>query len=357
VTGGAVEVALVEGPGIGVGTRPGGGVGADTAAFGDVGTGTASFSGRAMGSPLRLTLAGLDGSVDPAQLWQLVRDDVEASERAMSRFRDTAELVALNRSLGQTRRVSGRLYAAIAASELARRVTGGRFDPRVHDDLERLGEHGAVPGAGSTTRALSPSVRADQVDRLDPGPVADRWPRRRVVRIDRPIDLGGIGKGLALRWAARRLRSAAPWVGFLLEAGGDIVCHGRAPDGDRWRVGIEDPAGGRRLAIVELTGRAIMTSSTALRAWRSPDGRVVHHLLDPRTGEPSDGGLRSVTVAGSDPAWSEVRTKELFLIGARDVGPAARAAGLPAWWVADDGRLAMTPAARASTIWVGDESA
>lgn len=355
MTVGGVEVALVGGPGTDVSTGPGGGIGAGGRA--GLGADTAAFAGRAMGSPLRLTLAGLDGSVDPARLWQLVRDDVEASERAMSRFRHTAELVALNRSLGQRRRVSGRLYAAIAASERARRVTGGRFDPRVHDDLERLGEHGAVPGAGSTTRALSRSVRPDQADRLDPGPVANRWPRRRVVRIDRPIDLGGIGKGLALRWAARRLRSAAPWVGFLLEAGGDIVCRGRASDGDRWRVGIEDPEGGQRLAIVELTGGAIMTSSTALRAWRAPDGRVVHHLLDPRTGEPSDRGLRAVTVAGSDPAWSEVRTKELFLIGARDVGPAARAAGLAAWWVADDGRLAMTPAARASTTWVRDESA
>ncbi len=73
---------------------------------------------------------------------------------------------------------------------------------------------------------------------------------------------------------------------FLLEAGGDLVARGRDPDGDRWQVGIEDPAGGDDLAVVALADRAIATSSIRVNRWLA-DGRVVHHLLDPRTGEPA----------------------------------------------------------------------
>jgi len=39
-----------------------------------------------------------------------------------------------------------------------------------------------------------------------------------------------------------------------------------------------------------------------VRAWLAPDGRRVHHLLDPRTGEPGGDGLVAVTVAAPDPA-------------------------------------------------------
>ena len=115
--------------------------------------------------------------------------------------------------------------------------------------------------------------------------------------IDEPIDLGGIGKGLALRWAAAIVERNGVG-GFLLEAGGDLVARGPGPVGGSWHVGIEDPGGGpdERAAIAIERG-AVATSSVRLRSWVQ-DGRDVHHLLDPRTGEPANGGLTAVTVLG-----------------------------------------------------------
>ena len=184
-------------------------------------------------------------------------------------------------------------------------------------------------------------------------PVVEHFGRERVV-VARPIDLGGIGKGLTLRWTAARL-AANGATDFLLEAGGDLVAMGRSPDGGPWRLGIEDPGGGDGpLAVIVVSGLAVATSSTRVHRWTT-DGRSVHHLLDPRTGEPADGGLAAVTVASRDPAWAEVWSKVLFLGGWATVAGEARSRGLAAWWVADDGTLAMTAAARASTIWVAAE--
>ncbi len=116
-------------------------------------------------------------------------------------------------------------------------------------------------------------------------------------------------------------------------------------------------AGAVPASVVAASRGAVVTSSRLVRHWRSPAGREVHHLIDPATHEPADDGLVSVTVAGSDPAWSEVWSKSLFVAGRNDIGSLARSRGLAAWWIDADGRVSMTPAARERTLWVRDEPA
>jgi thiamine biosynthesis lipoprotein len=94
-----------------------------------------------------------------------------------------------------------------------------------------------------------------------------------------------------------------------------------------------------------------------VRHWVAPDGAAVHHLLDPRTGRPADGGLLAVTVAHLDPAWAEIWSKALFIGGRDAIGPEARARGMAAWWVENDGSLHLTPAARAQTAWTRSQTA
>ncbi len=145
-------------------------------------------------------------------------------------------------------------------------------------------------------------------------------------------------------------------AGALLEAGGDLVARGAAPQPGPWLIGIESPLVDEEIAVVGLDAGAVCTSSIGVHAWTTADGRAVHHLLDPRTGEPGGAGLVSVTVAATDPAWAEVWSKALFLEGSRGIAPRARALGLAAWWIAEDGAMEMTAAARARTAWVAGEA-
>ena len=295
-----------------------------------------------MGSPLRLTLGGIRATStdDGRRAWDGVVASFETSEAAMSRFRETSELTAFNRVAGRS--VAGRpspwLRRALVASDRAHRVTGGRFDPTVLADLERLG----YPGA--PLPVLEARTPARVIERCG----------RDSLSLPRPVDLGGIGKGLALRWAAAGL-VADGLTDFLLEAGGDLVASGTTVEGEAWYVGIEDPAGGDDLAVIDATGSAVATSSIRVNRWVN-DGRTVHHLIDPRTHEPADSGLLAVTVALGDPAWAEVWSKVLFLGGRDAIAAEARARGLAAWWVTHDGTLEMTPAARALTVWVAAEA-
>lgn len=330
------------------------------------------FERRAMGSPLRLTLVGVE-QAGSGTAWATVSAAVERAEQALSRHRATSDLTALNRRAGdaEPRLVGRELAAALAAAERAWRLTGGMFDPRILDDMERLGWAGApVDDAG--TRAddgpqppsgAGPSIRAAPRESSRSAAFPDRrWlrrvPRTGAVAIAGRVDLDGIGKGLALRWAFAALRAAFPTLGAgtgaLLEAGGDLVVDGPAPQPGPWLIGIEDPLGGpNERAVVAIDRGAVCTSSVRVNMRLRPDGRPVHHLLDPRTGEPGGRGLLAVTVAGPDPAWTEVWSKSLFLEGADEIGPAARQRALAAWWITADGSLEMTPAARQLTAWEG----
>jgi thiamine biosynthesis lipoprotein len=284
--------------------------------------------------------------------WSAVSETFEAAEAAMSRFRETSDLTTINRSAGTGRMVpvDRRLIRALVAADRAGRLTGGRFDARVLGDLERLGYRGVPVQPDEPPPRPPDTIRSSSIGRWLTVDV-----RSSRVAVQTPVDLGGIGKGLALRWAAQAVERAGltgPRMGFLLEAGGDLVARRPAPEGGDWSIAIQDPAGGELpKAVIRLRSGAVATSSIAINRWRDAQDRLVHHLIDPRTGEPGGDGLLSVTVAGPDPAWAEVWSKTLFLAGIDDIASLARSRGLASWWIRDDGDLEMTPAARIRTLW------
>jgi thiamine biosynthesis lipoprotein len=242
-------------------------------------------SGRALGSPLRLSIRADERVADGA--WAAVEEVFAAVDAAMSRFRDDSELTALARRGPEPAAGASRmLVRALSAADRGRRITSGRFEPRIVEALERIGYAG-VPQGGTAAATSATSGGLQNGDRI-----LVRHGRRGPISLPRPVDLGGIGKGLALRWAAaaidRELAAAGYWAGgggYLLDAGGDIVLDGSpSPDGP-WLVGIEDPAGGTApVAALKASGHlAVATSSVRRLRWQL-EGHEVHHLIDPRTG-------------------------------------------------------------------------
>lgn len=303
----------------------------------------ATFSSRSMGSPLRLTVVG-------ATPWRAraARDaawgEMRATDADLSRFRADSELSRINRLAGSgTPFIPGRrLRSLLVTAARAQRITGGRFDPRVIIALEAIGERAGVPlppdGVGAAAAGEGPWLRRDPGDGT--------------FRISVPVDSGGLGKGLGLRWALKAARRAAPdATGLLLEAGGDVAASGTGPGMRPWSIGMEDPRARERLiATLGLPAGAVATSSVAVRSWEH-EGRPVHHLIDPASGRPADTGLLAVSVHAPDPAWAEVLSKALFLAGRNVIGEEARRCGLAAWWVEEDGSFHASPAGRPLTTW------
>jgi thiamine biosynthesis lipoprotein len=171
---------------------------------------------------------------------------------------------------------------------------------------------------------------------------------RREVRVRRGVelDLGSIGKGLASDLAAAAALVAIGGAageggrgGVLVSLGGDIAVGGTPPDGG-WRILIaedsETPPDAAGEVVAIETG-AIATSSTTVRRWRRGD-RMLHHLIDPRTGGSVDSPWRTVTVVAATCVAANTAATAAIVMGAGAIAW-LEAARLPARLVALDGAV------------------
>jgi FAD:protein FMN transferase len=223
--------------------------------------------------------------------------EVEACERALSRFDPASDLSRLNRASGEWVAVDERLERALDAALRIRTDTAGRFDPTILPALiaagydrsfeqleERPGHHAAGWRAGA------------EID-LSPG-------RARVER-GAAVDLGGIGKGFSAASALAAMRASWPAMpGAIVDLGGDVAADGTPPDRGPWRIAIADPTGRRStLGTLLLDEGAVATSGCTTR--RFGPARSLHHLIDPSTGAPASAGPLAVTVVALDAAEAE----------------------------------------------------
>ena len=259
---------------------------------------------RAMGTSVTLVV---DDDRAPAVAVALAIREVETifdrEERRYSRFRADSELSWVNASAGSPTTVSAP-FAELVAFALGHAAdSGGLFDPTVlaavraagYDrDFDELiaGARGALRPPVACGRWHEVSLEGREL-RLPPGV---------------GLDLGGVAKGWTVDLAADAVVAAGlPWA--LVNAGGDLRLAGDAPAVD---VEIEDPDDpDTSLARLSMAAGAVATSSTTRRAWG--DGR--HHLIDPRTGSPSDTGIVQATVWAPTCALAEIAAKRALLTG------------------------------------------
>ena len=305
---------------------------------------------RAMAS--EVTVRVIDPVRDPSDAVMAVEANFRDIEGSCSRFDDSSDLMRANARPGQWTQVAPSCFAAIELAYAAYERTYGAFDPRVLRTLTAMGYDRSLNfSAGGVTTAAGDLPESWAIEHWRPE--FDQAGSR--VRLGgTPIDLGGIGKGYAVRLGIEALTGLGRAA--LVEAGGDLATYGDGPARDAgetraWRAAVENPSDSDQpIAVLDVSDAAVATSSISLRNWRA-GGRDVHHLIDPRTGQPATSGLRSVTVVSDDPAWAEVWTKAAFLQGAANIADFVEAADISALWVDDNGTLHSSASLRDRILW------
>jgi thiamine biosynthesis lipoprotein ApbE len=276
-------------------------------------------------------------TADPAALDRaelLLRHELEAIDRACSRFRDDSELTTLNRRAGEVTRVGPLLMEALRVALDAAAATAGAVDPTVGRAIGALGydrDFSLVGVEGAARRVRAQPVPGWRAVRIDP---AGGW-----VLVPRgvSIDLGATAKALAADRAAHAI-SAALRAGVLVSLGGDVAVAGPPPDGG-WTVFVTDDhrhgpgdADGQTVAIRD---GGLATSSTTVRRWRAGHAER-HHIVDPSSGRPAEVVWRTVTVAAPSCVRANVASTAA-IVGGRTAPEWLRRAGLPARLVDRDG--------------------
>lgn len=265
-------------------------------------------------------------------------EDVAELDAACSRFRVDSELVRLEASAGKPTVVSPLLVGAIRAALRGARLTGGDVDPTLGRAMEALGydrDFDSVPADGGALRITVRHIpRWRQIE-------LDEQARLLTVPSGVRLDLGATAKAWAADRSAERIARELS-CGVLVSLGGDIAVAGEQPPGG-WSIRVQDvtgdpltPAEGPA-GVIAIRAGGLATSSTSARRWQR-GGDLMHHLLDPRTGRPSDSDWRTVSVAAASALDANIASTAAIIRGPRATGWLARL-GLPARLVAVDGSV------------------
>ena len=273
--------------------------------------------------------------------------EIERLEARLSLFRSSSEIAHLNaRAAIERVRVTPEVFALLAQAQRLSHETKGAFDITIAPLVRCWGFHdlsGRVPGAEELAEARA-KVGLHLVQ-LDAKTLTVRFARPGVM-----LDLGAIGKGYAIERAAELLREAGVTSALLHGGTSTVYGLGHPPEAEFWKVAVDYPkprtscqpvsieedraaaeegisatlaiqggkeAGARedacpRLTTVPLKDEALSVSAIWGRFFRS-EGKMLGHIIDPRTGEPAQ---RAVLAAVALPSATETDALSTALLTA-----------------------------------------
>ncbi len=253
---------------------------------------------------------------------------IDQLEEQMSVYRSESEVSKLNRTANKTpTKVESKLFQLLQlAAELHTR-TGGAFDITSTPLTQVWGfdqRDARIPNQDSIDTALS-KVGGDQIV-LDPI-------SQTVLFVDKEIgiNLGGIGKGHALDRIADFMSENAI-SDFLIHGGqssvvgrgSQVVSKDESTPTSGWVVGLSHPLiPEHRLAEITIMNEALGTSGTGRQGFFF-QGKRYGHIIDPRTGWPSDHFL-STTVISPSAALSDALATAFFVMSIEEVEEYCRA--------------------------------
>jgi len=263
--------------------------------------------------------------------------EVRRFDGMMSLYKDTSELTRVNLAAGKNPvKVSPEMIEVVEAAGRVSDITNGAFDVSI-GPLVVLWQMRLKEGKVPTDKELAnirPFINYKNI-------VIDK--KASTLFLRRPgmiLDLGGCAKGYAADKTKEVLKKRGVGNGIVALAG-DIRVMGRRPDGTSWKIGVQHPReSDKTLAVLEFADKSISTSGDYER-FQIVKNKRYHHILDPRTGRPSEGVI-SVTVVGDSGALVDPLTTALFIVGVDKGMKIVKDLGCEAIFEDAGGRIIMT---------------
>lgn len=197
-----------------------------------------------------------------------------------------------------------------------------------------------VPSAESLEKALGDSG-SGKLQSLPEGPL--REGTRLLLPEGLQLDLGAVGKGLALSRILALLEDSPEVSGAVIYLGGSVLTYGSRPGGGSWKIGIADPsAPGSSVGVLALEGQWCVSTSGDYERYVEQDGVRWHHILDPDTGMPARSGVRSATILSGDGLLSDGLSTACFILGPEKGLELAEKYGAEVLFVLEEGEIVMS---------------
>ncbi|MDF2678524.1 MAG: thiamine biosynthesis protein ApbE [Bacillota bacterium] len=130
------------------------------------------------------------------------------------------------------------------------------------------------------------------------------------------IDLGGIAKGYAADEVAKVLKENGV-KHAIINLGGNVLTMDGNPNGDLWRIGVQNPFSEERgvsIGTIEVKDKTVTTAGIYER-YLEYNGKKYHHILDIDTGFPVENELVGVTIITASSTEGDGIDTAILLMG------------------------------------------
>lgn len=228
-----------------------------------------------------------------------------------SKTNENSEIYQINHANGEPVEVSDDTITLLKKGIYYSKMSNGAFDITIGSvsDLWDFKEKKDVPDAEAIAAAKNHvnyqnvTIKNNTVTLTDP---------------EAKIDVGAIAKG----YIADRIKDYLKENGVdhaVINLGGNVQTIGTKPDGSDYNIGIQKPFDetGEAITSVKLADKSIVTTGIYQRYFEK-DGKIYHHVLDPKTGMPCDTDLYSVSIITDSSLTADALSTICCLLGYKD---------------------------------------
>ena len=262
-----------------------------------------------MGSVFDLTLVA-NNQVEADQLFEQAISEIDRIERLISSWNQASETSQVNQMAGKKAvKVTKELYDLVFRAKAIAQLTNGAFDP-TYASVDKIWTFDGRDVKQPNTEIISASVAKIGFDKIafDPLESSLYLPLQGM-----KIGFGAIGKG----YAADRVKSLLQKQGVaagIVNASGDMSAWGIQPNGNPWQVGLINPKNKDKVfAWFPVKDQAVVTSGD-YEKFVLINGKRYGHIINPKTGFPSQGVI-SCTVFAPKAELADALSTALFVMG------------------------------------------
>jgi len=235
--------------------------------------------------------------------------EISRIEALISSWKTTSETSNINKNAGVNPvKVSEELFSLIQRTLQISNLTDGAFDIS-YASMDKLWKYDGSMTQMPSKEAIKKSVAKVGYQDI----IVD--PKNSTVFLKNKgmkIGFGAIGKGYAADKAKKLLISNGV-SGGIINASGDINSWGSKPSGSSWQVAITNPLNKNKAFAMLPIKDAVVTSGN-YEKYVTFNSRRYSHIIDPRSGYPSQ-GIISVTVFAPKAELADALATSVFVMG------------------------------------------
>ena len=262
-----------------------------------------------MGSSFEITVVAEDEDFAKESL-AIAKKEIIRIENLISSWDQKSETSRININAGIAAvEVSKELFDLIFRAQQISKLSSGAFD-LTFAAIDKLwnfdGRESEMPNP-DTLKASVFNIGYQLIE-LDEESLTVFLPKKGM-----KIGFGAIGKGYAAD-RAKQLLVERGVLGGIINASGDMNTWGTKPDGSSWTIGIVNPMNNKKVfSWFSLEHNAVVTSGD-YEKFTQINGRRYSHIIDPRTGIPSQ-GIVSCTVFSGKAELADAIATAIFVMG------------------------------------------